>query len=358
MAYKIFANSSLQKRAIRIGLHSQGLDQKNSVNAVVGTDLQLLRKLADARSDGDRPLVVFAFLDAIPFSDYCCPEAAEQLHNLVDMLMFVGDLGNTALLATQALGVTCKPLYNQEETGETAQRIASLNFISRARFGYYPSSLYTIKDLVKNNGGKCFPSLGMPPRLIFAGQDGSHTFMNVFRRATGNASLLESAEDILRQGKQLSHDSIEGVCEGFHEIYSASRELLTKASKACPWPWTIKHLEFVLFRSIQRLLLLRFLADSALLLCVKYPEAYVNVYMRRYFSRFLHLDLGGAGGLEKYYPRVVDGLITGHTFLALNPDLARDSFLQYDIRPDILDHSLHDLYERVLLAVNHSSVVE
>jgi hypothetical protein len=32
--------------------------------------------------------------------------------------------------------------------------------------------------------------------------------------------------------------------------------------------------------------------------------------------------------------------------------------LQYDIRPEILDLSLHCLRERVLLAVNHLRVVE
>jgi hypothetical protein len=99
----------------------------------------------------------------------------------VDEILFVGDAGSTAEMASKYFGVPCRNLFNQVAMADAIQKVKSMDFFSRLGIGYFPSVVYALKDLRSNSIGACFPRDRHGPRLIYAGQDGSHTIENLFR---------------------------------------------------------------------------------------------------------------------------------------------------------------------------------
>lgn len=349
---RILAKASLHKRAIRVGLLSHGIRISKFDSSVVSTGLSDLQSYLATHSASEEIKKVFVCLDAIPLVDILQWAECQDISSSVDEILFVGDTGSTAEMASKYFGIPCRNLFNQAAMADVIQNFKSMDFFSRLGNGYYPSVVYALKDLRSNSIGACFPRVGHGPRLIYAGQDGSYSIDTIFRDS--DDYLRNEVKEYVAQLVRSKCASIFDVCHLFHEAYAKLRINARQIPGLYAHNWVGEHVDLILFKSIQRLLLIYFLARNGLLLFMSYPNCFVNVYMRRYFSRFVHLDLGGAGGLEAYYPRVVDGLISGQRFVAPDPILVRDSFCEYDSISSIVDNSLLDLYERILM-LNHGS---
>lgn len=353
---KILAKSSLHKRAIRVGLLSHGIPVVGSNNHIAATNPGDMQSYLSSHPSARRSQKILVCLDALPVVGLLEKFKTQDVLNQFDEIVFVGDAGSTAVKATKYFGIPCKALYNQHLMSNLVAKIRAFGILDRATIGYYPSPVYGLKDLTANSFGTCFPKVHNSPRLIYAGQDGSHTIDALFRDS--GDFLCNSVKEYVARLASYRYSTITEVCDRFHVVYAKLREFAREIPGAFDVDWIGEHVDLILFKSVQRFLLLSFLASEGHLIFMAYPLSYVNVYMRRYFSRFLHLDLGGAGGLELYYPRVVDGLISGHTFVTLNPVLASESFYRYDSSPNIVDHSLIDLHERVLLLHSNSGLIE
>ena len=191
----------------------------------------------------------------------------------------------------------------------------------RIKYNILPGLFYFAKDVI-NNSSFVLDLIKMPKTILFAGQTGKHSVVNLF---------INHIDNDFEESKLYFDNYIEACfndCDKSIEnnntienlvtiIIETSNKLKTKLDET---KIAIDQTEFeferytVIFKSVLRFVIISHLKHLNLLKVIPYPDYYVRLYHSEFYRKHLLIDFGGVNGYESLYPRTADIILNNLHF--------------------------------------------